>query len=106
VVLLDGTSVARLGGGCGPADDLAVVKINPTNKILHAHRRLQQDAGRQSSDGHRQYLGLAPTVTNGIVSALGRTATLGKRAGSLMNAIQTSAPINATNSGGALVNAV
>jgi len=61
-------------------------------------------AGRQSSDGHRQYLGLAPTVTNGIVSAL-RTATWVTR-GLLKNAIQTSAPINATNSGGALVNAV
>jgi serine protease Do len=45
--------------------------------------------------------GLSQTVTSGIVSALGRT-TLGIE--SLENFIQTDAPINTGNSGGALVN--
>jgi S1-C subfamily serine protease len=48
-------------------------------------------------------LGFRSSVTNGIVSALGRT--VGEPTGStLPNVIQTSAPINPGNSGGALVN--
>lgn len=48
-------------------------------------------------------LGLRSSVTNGIVSALGRT--VGEPTGAVLpNAIQTSAPINPGNSGGALVN--
>jgi S1-C subfamily serine protease len=52
-------------------------------------------------------LGLSGSVTNGIVSALGRTVT-SQREGSfpgatIAGAVQTSAPINPGNSGGALV---
>jgi S1-C subfamily serine protease len=48
-------------------------------------------------------LGLRSSVTNGIVSALGRT--VGEPTGAVLpNVIQTSAPINPGNSGGALVN--
>jgi S1-C subfamily serine protease len=52
-------------------------------------------------------LGLSGSVTNGIVSALGRTVT-SQREGSfpgatIADAVQTSAPINPGNSGGALV---
>ncbi len=47
-------------------------------------------------------LGLRSSVTNGIVSALGRT--VGEPTGAVLpNVIQTSAPINPGNSGGALV---
>ena len=42
-------------------------------------------------------LGITQTVTNGIVSALGRTVD------TIPDAIQTDAPINPGNSGGALV---
>ncbi|GAA3117791.1 trypsin-like peptidase domain-containing protein [Planomonospora alba] len=53
-------------------------------------------------------LGLSGSVTNGIVSALGRTVTEPQAEGSpgatITNAIQTSAAINPGNSGGALVN--
>jgi putative serine protease PepD len=51
-------------------------------------------------------LGLAGTVTSGIVSALDRpVSTAGAPAnhGSVLNAIQTDAPLNPGNSGGALV---
>jgi S1-C subfamily serine protease len=53
-------------------------------------------------------LGLASSVTEGIVSATGRTvsepATAESAGATLPGAIQTSAPINPGNSGGALVN--
>ena len=49
-------------------------------------------------------LGLASTVTSGIVSALNRPVTAGPVGGeSYVNAIQTDAAINPGNSGGALV---
>jgi S1-C subfamily serine protease len=47
-------------------------------------------------------LGLSSSVTNGIVSAVGRTVSEGNGV-ILPDAIQTSAPINPGNSGGALV---
>jgi putative serine protease PepD len=47
-------------------------------------------------------LGLASSVTNGVVSALGRTVAESGTV-SLRDLIQTSAPINPGNSGGALV---
>jgi S1-C subfamily serine protease len=50
-------------------------------------------------------LGLTGTVTEGIVSATGRTVSEGQGTSAvLISAIQTSAPINPGNSGGALVN--
>ncbi|GGK64456.1 protease [Sphaerisporangium melleum] len=53
-------------------------------------------------------LGLSGSVTNGIISALGRTVTEPRGEGSpgatITNAIQTSASINPGNSGGALTN--
>jgi putative serine protease PepD len=49
-------------------------------------------------------LGLTGTVTDGIVSATGRTVSEGQGSSAvLISAIQTSAPINPGNSGGALV---
>jgi S1-C subfamily serine protease len=55
-------------------------------------------------------LGLAGTVTSGIISALGRPVRLGGEGGNsgsdtnaVINAIQTDASINPGNSGGALV---
>jgi len=53
-------------------------------------------------------LGLSSSVTQGIVSATGRTVSEGSRGGgtgaTLANMVQTSAAINPGNSGGALVN--
>jgi S1-C subfamily serine protease len=48
-------------------------------------------------------LGLTSSVTDGIISALGRTQTEDTGA-TLSDTVQTSAPINPGNSGGALVN--
>lgn len=53
-------------------------------------------------------LGLSSSVTQGIVSAVGRTVSESQQAGgttvTIANMVQTSAPINPGNSGGALVN--
>ena len=48
-------------------------------------------------------LGLRSSVTQGIVSSLGRTVPVGSNGVTLPSAIQTSAAINPGNSGGALV---
>jgi S1-C subfamily serine protease len=52
-------------------------------------------------------LGLSGSVTNGIISALGRTVSSPREGdfpgGTIAGAVQTSAPINPGNSGGALV---
>ena len=47
-------------------------------------------------------LGLRSSVTQGIVSSLGRTVSEGPGGGVVSSAVQTSAPINPGNSGGAL----
>ncbi|MDT0264909.1 trypsin-like peptidase domain-containing protein [Streptomyces sp. DSM 44915] len=49
-------------------------------------------------------LGLASSVTQGIVSAVGRSVSEGEGEATLGNMVQTSAAINPGNSGGALVN--
>lgn len=49
-------------------------------------------------------LGLASSVTQGIVSAVGRAVSEGEGEATLGNMVQTSAAINPGNSGGALVN--
>src|SRR5207248_4799738 len=48
-------------------------------------------------------LGITQTVTNGIISALGRSVSEGQGGATIPDAIQTDAPINPGNSGGALV---
>jgi S1-C subfamily serine protease len=89
--------------GTFPPDDLAVVRIDATE--------LQPATFGDSSTlevgdivlAIGNPLGLQSSVTDGIVSALGRTVTESTGA-AIPDAIQTSAPINPGNSGGALVN--
>jgi putative serine protease PepD len=89
------------------ANDLAVVRVKNA-KLTPA---TFGDSGRlavgQIVMAMGNPLGLSGSVTNGIVSALGRTVT-SQREGSfpgatIAGAVQTSAPINPGNSGGALV---
>ncbi|HVN13039.1 MAG TPA: trypsin-like peptidase domain-containing protein, partial [Kineosporiaceae bacterium] len=109
-VLLSGRSnpVPATLKGSYPPDDLAVVKISDPTGIRAA--RFGTSADLKVGDlvlAMGNPLGLSSSVTNGIVSALGRTVSEPQGQGSpgatIAGAIQTSAPINPGNSGGALV---
>jgi putative serine protease PepD len=93
----DGTLV-----GTFPANDLAVVHV----KGVTPHPATFADSSKlrvgDSALAIGNPLGLRSSVTDGIVSSLGRTVSEGNGV-ALSSAIQTSAAINPGNSGGALV---
>jgi putative serine protease PepD len=103
----DNAVPAALVGSC-PADDLAVIRVSARAGL---HPATFAD-GSSVSVGDivlaiGSPLGLGGSVTEGIVSAIGRSvaepASVGTPAAVLADAIQTSAAINPGNSGGALV---
>jgi S1-C subfamily serine protease len=85
-------------------NDLAVIKLNGADtKLVPA--KFGDSAKVQAGDvvlAVGSPFGLSDTVTEGIVSATGRTQSEGNGV-TLTDLIQTSAPINPGNSGGALV---
>jgi len=95
--------------GTNPVDDVALIRINgasnlPVVTFGNSNALVAGDAVVAIGNA----LGLAagtPTVTQGIVSALGRTVTAGTSTASetLNNMIQTDAAINPGNSGGPLL---
>ncbi|MGJ5750977.1 S1-C subfamily serine protease [Streptomyces puniciscabiei] len=91
-----------------PAQDLAVIKLDRVPAGLRAARF--GDTGKvqvgQIVLAMGSPLGLSSSVTQGIVSATGRTVSEvpgGGTGATLANMVQTSAAINPGNSGGALV---
>ena len=104
VVLFDGTSLPAKLVGVDAADDLAVVRITPPSKMyvmpIGDSSKLEVGNGVLAIGNP---LGITQTVTQGIVSALGRTVSEGSSGGVIVDAVQTDAPINPGNSGGALV---
>lgn len=104
VVLYDGTKLTAQLTGTDPADDLAVIKINPPRNMVVA---TLGDSSKlvvgQDVLAIGNPLGITQSVTNGIVSALNRTVNEGQGGSTIPGAIQTDAPINPGNSGGALV---
>ncbi|MET9673708.1 trypsin-like peptidase domain-containing protein [Streptomyces sp. NPDC006482] len=93
-----------------PEQDLAVIKLDTVPQGLKAAK-----FGDSAAVGMGQIvlamgspLGLSGSVTQGIVSATGRTVSEGQTGGgtgaTIGNMVQTSAAINPGNSGGALVN--
>lgn len=104
VVMSDGTKLVGQVTGTDPADDLAVVKINPpANMPVASLGNSSQLKVGQDVLAIGNPLGITQTVTNGIVSALNRTVSEGQGGANLPDAVQTDAPINPGNSGGALV---
>src|SRR5215831_6797397 len=89
--------------GTFPADDLAVIKVNTSALRPAAFADSSKLRVGEIAMAVGNPLGLSSSVTEGIVSALGRQEPEGNGV-VLQNAIQTSAAINPGNSGGALVN--
>ena len=105
VTLYDGTNLQAQLVGTDPADDLAVVKITPPSKGLTVVQLGDSSKLTVGQDvmAIGNPLGITQTVTNGIISALGRSVSEGQGGATISNAIQTDAAINPGNSGGALV---
>ena len=101
VELNDGRSFKAKVVGSDQPSDLAVLKIDGTN--LHTLALGDSDAVRVGDVvlAVGNPLGVGQTVTMGIVSAKGRATPTGD--GAFEDFIQTDAPINQGNSGGALV---
>ncbi|MGB6455441.1 MAG: trypsin-like peptidase domain-containing protein [Streptosporangiaceae bacterium] len=93
--------------GTFPPDDLAVIRVQGHDSGLKPAAFANSDDVQvgQIVLAMGNPLGLTDSVTQGIVSATGRTVGEGSGSNALITAaIQTSAAINPGNSGGALVN--
>lgn len=93
--------------GRDPLSDLAVVKVSPVHNMVVAQLANADDiAVGDAVIAIGSPLGLAGTVTTGIVSALDRPVRLsggGSDTEAVISALQTDAAINPGNSGGPLV---
>jgi putative serine protease PepD len=108
VTFSDGRTAPFTVVGADPTSDIAVVKVSGVSNLTpiamgsSADLRVGQPVVAIGSP-----LGLAGTVTTGIVSALNRPVSTTGESGNqntVLDAIQTDAAINPGNSGGALVN--
>jgi putative serine protease PepD len=104
VELLNGDTIPAQIVGRDIAYDLAVLKINRGSLPVVSVGDSSKISVGESVVAIGSPLGLASTVTSGIISALNRPVTTGTvGAESYVNAIQTDAAINPGNSGGALL---
>ena len=108
VTFHDGRNAEFTVIGTDPGSDIAVVRARNVSELTpitvgsSADLRVGQDVVAIGSP-----LGLAGTVTTGIISALNRPVAAGgdaRNQNTVLDAIQTDAAINPGNSGGALVN--
>jgi len=103
VVFADGNTIENVQvAGTDPIDDLAVLRIDPPANMVVA--TLGDSSKLQVGEDVMAIgnpLGVTETVTHGIVSAVNRSML--ERYGPMIpNTIQTDAPINLGNGGGAL----
>ncbi|MFI7667943.1 trypsin-like peptidase domain-containing protein [Nocardia sp. NPDC049526] len=111
VAFADGTTAPATLVGADPVSDLAVIKVQGKDGLTPIELGSSSDlAVGQPVIAIGSPLGLAGTVTTGIVSALNRpVSTNGEGTPSqvqpVIDAVQTDAAINPGNSGGALVDA-
>jgi putative serine protease PepD len=103
VALTDGTHSATLVGAFAP-DDLAVIELKRVKPRPATFADSSKIRVGEIAIAIGNPLGLRSSVTQGIVSSLGRTVSEGNGV-VLPSVIQTSADINPGNSGGALVDA-
>ena len=104
VVLKDGRRFKGTVVGADPTTDVAVIKIDaqnlPTVKMGNSDNLLPGQAAIAIGNP----LGLSFTVTQGIISATGRSAADVGVSAERVDFIQTDAAINPGNSGGPLIN--
>lgn len=108
VVFSDSRRVPGVIVGRDPASDLAVVKVDVTGATVAQLGRSSKVVVGDTVIAIGSPLGLAGTVTTGIVSALDRPVRLAggdSDTNAVIDAMQTDAAINPGNSGGALVDA-
>ncbi|HEY4035934.1 MAG TPA: trypsin-like peptidase domain-containing protein [Ktedonobacteraceae bacterium] len=103
VVFADGNKIENVQiAGTDPMDDLAILKIDPPANMVVA--TLGDSSALQVGEDVLAVgtsLGMTETTTHGIVSALNRSVP--EHHGPMIpNAIQTDAPVNLGNGGGAL----
>jgi S1-C subfamily serine protease len=106
-VFSDGSGSAARIVGRDPASDIAVLKVEKPGLLTAALGDSSDVVVGDPVVAIGSPLGLASTVTTGIVSALDRPVRLsgeGSDTNAVISAVQTDAPINPGNSGGALVN--
>jgi len=105
-VFSDGSGSEAEIVGRDPASDLAVLKVEKPGLVEAALGSSDELVVGDPVVAIGSPLGLAGTVTSGIVSALDRPVRLsgeGSDTNAVISAVQTDAPINPGNSGGALV---
>ncbi|TFV44640.1 PDZ domain-containing protein [Blastococcus sp. TF02A-35] len=105
-VFSDGSGSAARIVGRDPASDIAVIKVEKPGLVTAELGRSDDVVVGDPVVAIGSPLGLAGTVTSGIVSALDRPVRLsgeGTDTNAVISAVQTDAPINPGNSGGALV---
>ena len=100
----DGRLVTATVVGMDPFTDIAVLKANDTDGLVAAQRA----TGMRPQQGERVYafgspFGFKFSMSEGIVSGLGRSARAAMEFGGYSNFIQTDAAVNPGNSGGPLV---
>src|SRR6185312_11999021 len=107
-VFSDGSGSAARIVGRDPASDIAVIKVEKPGLLTASLGSSTDVVVGDPVVAIGSPLGLAGTVTSGIVSALNRPVRLsgeGSDTNAVISAVQTDAPINPGNSGGALVDA-
>jgi S1-C subfamily serine protease len=107
-VFSDGSGSSARIVGRDPSSDIAVIKVEKPGLVTAALGDSDKVVVGDPVVAIGSPLGLAGTVTSGIVSALDRPVRLsgeGSDTNAVISAIQTDAAINPGNSGGALVDA-
>ena len=101
----ESTSSAKVLG-TDPANDLAVIQVTDSGLQLHPAQLGDSEALRVGDPvlAIGNPFNLESTLTQGVVSATGRTYSTGANTRPIRNMIQTDAAVNPGNSGGPLLN--
>jgi Do/DeqQ family serine protease len=101
----DGRTVEAKLIGSDPPSDLALLKVNASGLTFMTPGDSDKVRVGDVALAIGNPLGIGQTVTMGIISAKGRS-TAGPGSGNFEDFLQTDAPINHGNSGGALINTI